>query len=119
MGGQGVRADALTPALLKKMRQAGCHRVSLGIESADAGVLEAIRKKETLAEITQAIRYCQDAGITVLGMFMVGNPGDTEATVSASLRFARAAKIDLPAFYMAIPYPQRGCGSTRKPRAAF
>lgn len=103
---QGVRADALTPELLAKMRRAGCHRVSLGIESADPAVLEAVGKKETVEEIAAAIRLCQDAGILVLGMFMVGNPGDTEETVRRSLRFAQDQRIDLPAFYMAIPYPK-------------
>jgi anaerobic magnesium-protoporphyrin IX monomethyl ester cyclase len=103
---QGVRADALTPALLRKMRRAGCHRVSLGIESAAPAVLEAIGKKETLEEIARAVRLCREAGILVLGMFMVGNPGDTEETVSASIRFAKESGIDLPAFYMAIPYPK-------------
>jgi radical SAM superfamily enzyme YgiQ (UPF0313 family) len=103
---QGVRADALTLELLQKMRKAGCHRVSLGIESAAPEVLEAIGKKETLEEITRAVRLCKEAGILVLGMFMVGNPKDTEATVDASIKFAKEAGIDLPAFYMAIPYPK-------------
>jgi radical SAM superfamily enzyme YgiQ (UPF0313 family) len=103
---QGVRADALTPELLGKMRRAGCHRVSLGIESASPEVLEAIGKKETLEEIARAVRLCREAGILVLGMFMVGNPGDTEETVDTSIRFAKESGIDLPAFYMAIPYPK-------------
>ncbi len=103
---QGVRADALSLPLLQKMRKAGCHRVSLGIESAAPDVLDAIGKKETLDEIAHAIRLCREAGVLVLGMFMVGNPKDTEATIEASIRFARESGIDLPAFYMAIPYPK-------------
>jgi radical SAM superfamily enzyme YgiQ (UPF0313 family) len=102
---QGVRADALEPEMLQLMRQAGCHRVSLGIESAAPEVLEAVGKKETLEEISRAIRLCRDAGIQVLGMFMVGNPKDTKQTVLDSIRFAKESGIDLPAFYMALPYP--------------
>lgn len=105
---QGVRADALTAELTEQMRRSGCHRVSLGIESADPAVLKAIGKQETVEEIARAVRLCQNAGIQVLGMFMVGNPGDTEATVERSLAFAAEARIDLPAFYMAIPYPTTG-----------
>jgi len=103
---QGVRADAVNPEILDKMRRAGCHRVSLGIESVDAGVLEAVGKKETPDDMARAVRLCQAAGIQVLGMFMVGNPGDTEETVERSLRFAKNSRIDLPAFYMALPYPR-------------
>lgn len=102
---QGVRADVLTPELLRQMRAAGCHRISLGIESAVPAVLEAVGKQETPEEIAAAIRACRETGIHVLGMFMVGNPGDTEATVKASIHFAREQGIDWPAFYMALPYP--------------
>ncbi len=102
---QGVRADALTFELLARMRAAGCLRVSLGLESADPGVLQAIGKRETPEQMAEAVRLCRRAGIAVLGMFMVGNPGDTEQTVADAVAFARRTEIDLPAFYMAIPYP--------------
>jgi len=102
---QGVRADALTSDLLDLMRRAGCHRVSLGIESASPAVLAAVGKKETPEEIRQAIQACRAAGVQVLGMFMVGNPGDTARTVADSIQFAKETGIDLPAFYMALPYP--------------
>jgi anaerobic magnesium-protoporphyrin IX monomethyl ester cyclase len=102
---QGVRADALTAELTAQMRRSGCHRVSLGIESADPAVLQAIGKQETVEDVARAVRLCQAAGIQVLGMFMVGNPGESEAAVESSLAFAARTRIDLPAFYMAIPYP--------------
>lgn len=102
---QGLRADTVTPDLVRKMRRAGCHRVSLGIESVDPGVLAAIGKKETPEDMAAAVRMCQDAGIQVLGMFMIGNPDDTLETVRASIRFARETGIELPAFYQALPYP--------------
>lgn len=102
---QGVRADGLTPELALEMRRSGCRRISLGIESASPEVLRAIGKKETPEEISRAIRICRRAGLQVLGMFMVGNPGDTAGTVKDSLEFAKRENIDLPAFYMALPYP--------------
>lgn len=103
---QGVRADALTPELLSKMRRAGCHRVSLGLESADPQVLDAVGKKTAPEDMARAVRLCQDAGIQVLGMFMVGNPGDTEETVLKSLKFAQELRVDLPVFNLALPYPR-------------
>ncbi len=103
---QGVRADAVDAAVLARMRRAGCHRISLGIESADPDVLRAVGKQETVEDMARAVRLCRAAGIQVLGMFMVGNPGDNAATVEKSIAFAREQRIDLPAFYMAIPYPR-------------
>ncbi|MCK5241056.1 B12-binding domain-containing radical SAM protein [bacterium] len=103
---QGMRADAAQPEILAKMRKAGCHRVSLGIESIDETVLAAVGKKETPEDMARAIALCRKAGIQVLGMFMIGNPQDSVSTVKASLKFAKAVKIDLPAFYMALPYPR-------------
>jgi len=56
--------------------------------------------------MARAIRLCRQAGIQVLGMFMIGNPKDTSKTVQASIQFAKETEIDLPAFYMALPYPK-------------
>lgn len=116
---QGMRADAASPEILAKMRQAGCQRVSLGIESISPRVLEAIGKRETPEDMDRAVRLCQDAGIQVLGMFMVGNINDTAETVRDSIRFARERGIDLPAFYLALPYPGTRLWDYAKSRGRF
>jgi radical SAM superfamily enzyme YgiQ (UPF0313 family) len=116
---QGMRADAAQAEILAKMRRAGCHRVSLGIESIDEKVLAAIGKKETPEDMSQAIEMCKKAGIQVLGMFMIGNSQDSETTVKASLQFAKTTEIDLPAFYMALPYPQTRLWNFVKTQGSF
>lgn len=40
----GIRVDRITPELLKKMKQAGCYMVSLGIESGNEQILKNMKK---------------------------------------------------------------------------
>ncbi|MCP3682774.1 MAG: B12-binding domain-containing radical SAM protein [bacterium] len=103
---QGVRADRTSLTMLKKMRRAGCSRISIGVEAADDEVLKKMGKNETLAQIEQSIKWTHQAGITVLGLFMIGNPGDTFEIAKKNIAFIDKAKIELPSFNLAIPYPK-------------
>ena len=50
--------------------------VELGLEAADDGVLEAIRRFHTVAEFEQAVARCHAAGLLVVGHAILGLPGD-------------------------------------------
>jgi anaerobic magnesium-protoporphyrin IX monomethyl ester cyclase len=47
----GFRADKISLSLARKMKEAGCIGVSVGIESANNEILRRIKKKETIEEI--------------------------------------------------------------------
>jgi len=69
------------PDLLKKMGEAGCHLLALGIESADNKILEKIGKKIEVKDINQGVKNCLEAGIKPLLNLMVGFPWDTNETL--------------------------------------
>ncbi len=99
-----LRADRITPILAQKMRQSGCYNVSIGIESANNEVLEKMNKHTTIEKISNGIQIFRDAGIDVMGQFMIGNPGDTLETVKESIAFAKNSKLTGVEFYTALPY---------------
>ena len=99
-----LRADRITPILAQKMKQSGCYNVSIGIESANNEVLDRMNKHTTIEKISIGIQTFRDAGIDVMGQFMIGNPGDTLETVKESIAFAKNSKLTGVEFYTALPY---------------
>jgi p-methyltransferase len=69
------------------MVESGCHAVFLGIESGDLTILKNINKHATVKDFRWAIEQLNARGIMTLASFMVGFPGDTEATVQKTFRF--------------------------------
>ena len=101
--------DALCPL----MRQAGFRYVFLGIENVleddlaflKAGAKNAERGGERAGNATlRAIDAIHRNGMYVVGGLIVGNPGDTRASIEANLEFARHY-VDWPYIQHPTPYP--------------
>jgi len=103
--GASSRVDTLSRQLLMKMKRAGCWLIYLGIESGSQKVLETIGKRITLDQVRRAVRMVNEAGIEVLGSFIIGFPQDTEKTVKETIRFAKKLNLDYAQFSVLTPYP--------------
>lgn len=101
----GIRADRLDPEMLSLMKETGCHEIGIGVESANPHVLKNVGKGETVEQIRAGIRMIKKAGLPVSASFMIGNPGDTLATIQESIEFIREERPDSARFFIAIPYP--------------
>ena len=99
-----VRVD-LKLETMKWMKKAGCVLVTVGYESANAGVLEAIKKRTTPAMIREFSRNTRKAGLLVHGCFMAGNRGDTRATLQENLDLALELGDDTMQFFPLMVYP--------------
>ncbi len=86
------------------MRKSGCYNVSIGIESANNEVLKKMNKNTTKEKIFDGIQILRKSGIDVMGQFMIGNPGDTLASVEESIVFAKTSNLTGVEFYTALPY---------------
>ena len=73
------------------MRASGCQRLSLGVESADEGILKQLNKKISPAAVREATLLARQAGLSVRYYMIVGSPGETMATLQRSLDFVREA----------------------------
>jgi radical SAM superfamily enzyme YgiQ (UPF0313 family) len=87
------------------MRKAGCRLLCVGFESGDQAILDNIQKSVTLEKIAAFTRDARRAGILVHGCFMVGNRGETRATLETTLRFAKTLNPDTAQFYPIMVYP--------------
>ncbi len=102
-----ARVDTVNEALLRHMREAGCHAVSFGIETGDPDILKTIRKGITLDQATAAVKMCRRAGMTAFASFILGLPGETADTIQRTIDFARNLEADGLAygFHLLAPFP--------------
>jgi radical SAM superfamily enzyme YgiQ (UPF0313 family) len=99
------RVDFVDPEMLRLMRRAGCWLISWGIESASEAVRKNVHKGTHDDQIARALRWSKDAGIMNWGYFIIGLPGETEATIRDSIDLAKRLPLDLALFHIAAPYP--------------
>jgi radical SAM PhpK family P-methyltransferase len=76
-----LRCGNMDEEAVKLAAESGCVGALLGIESGDAGVLKNMNKFADPVKYRQAIRWLEDAGIMTWTLFIVGFPGETDATV--------------------------------------
>jgi len=93
---------------LKLMKRAGCRLLCVGIESGDDAVLGSIRKNMELERIERFFADAKRAGVLLHGCFMVGNPGETAATMEHTLSFAKRLLPDTAQFFPVMAYPGTG-----------
>jgi radical SAM superfamily enzyme YgiQ (UPF0313 family) len=104
-----ARVDFVDRELLQEMRRARCWQVGYGLESGSEAVLKAINKEQSVEQMENAIRWADEAGLAVRGMFMVGNFGETPETLEETIRFVRRNPIK--DFHVTFFTPMPGTGS--------
>jgi radical SAM superfamily enzyme YgiQ (UPF0313 family) len=103
--GASSRVDTLSRSLVEKMRRAGCWILFLGIESGCQKILDAIGKRITVEQARKAVKIVKEAGIQVLGSFIIGFLQDTIETINETIRFAKTLNLDYAEFSILTPYP--------------
>ena len=99
------RVDLMTKDLLEVMYGAGCRGIAYGIESGNQRILDSIKKKTTLEQVRNTIKWTKEANINVCGYFMLGMLGETKANIEETLSFARELDLGMYDFTLTTPYP--------------
>ena len=99
------RVNSIDEENLVLMKKAGCWQISFGIESGSQEILTTIHKNVTLEQIRSAVKLCRKVGILSKGFFIVGHPGETEATLRQTLDFALELPLDDISVTMLTPFP--------------
>jgi len=107
-----MRADQcarLSDDVLRTAKQSGLRRVLVGVESGSPDILKRIAKDITVEQVLLTAERCRELGIRVQFPFIVGFPGEDEASVSASLDLAKRLRTMSPDFETHVfyfkPYP--------------
>jgi radical SAM superfamily enzyme YgiQ (UPF0313 family) len=89
--------------------RAGLRRVMVGVESGDQATLDRLRKDMRLPQVIGTAEMCARHDVGAIFNFIVGFPGESDASVDATLALAKRLRrmhprFETPIFYYR-PYP--------------
>jgi radical SAM superfamily enzyme YgiQ (UPF0313 family) len=99
------RVDCVDATLLEWMRRAGCVQISFGVESGSSEIRERFCKRIDDAAIERAFALTVGRGIMARAYFIYGSPGETEATIDASLALIGRMRPLSAIFYILDLFP--------------
>jgi anaerobic magnesium-protoporphyrin IX monomethyl ester cyclase len=100
------RVDRLNESIVGTMRDAGCVRVYLGLESGNDETLRLMGKRASVREGIEAVRLFRKVGIETSGFFIIGYPGETQRSIDDTL--ALASSLPLDEISINVPFPLPG-----------
>ena len=101
--------DYLDEALLDRMQASGLRTIKVGIESAQASVLEGVKRHHPGRErIRRLLDHCDRIGIGVVAFYILGLPSDSEESIASTIDYAMELNTIGAQFTVATPYPGTG-----------
>jgi len=101
-----TRVDNIDKELLKAMKDGGCEEIWYGFESVDQKVLDENFKRITVGDIERAIELTNNAGIKVMGNFIIGLLGETEESLNKMVKFIETRDDVIPcSIKFLAPFP--------------
>ena len=93
--------------LLRLAARSGCKGVLIGFESIDQPTLNGSNKHFHAADrYIEFVKRLHDHGIGIQGCFVFGFDTDDESVFERTVEFVDRAKIDLPRYAVATPFPR-------------
>ena len=86
------RVTDVEPGLLRRMKERGCDILLFGFEAVSQEILDFYRKGISAGDTLRAMETTSAAGIKVGGLFIIGAPGDTPASLERIIRFSQEFK---------------------------
>lgn len=101
-----IRADLITPKMVRQLRNANCIVVYIGIETGNEKIRKEILERNMSNEqILNVCRLLKKAGIKIVAQNMLGLPGEDINGTFETILFNSKCKVDFPGFSIFQPYP--------------
>lgn len=100
-----TRADLIDEEVIKKMKEAGCTKVDIGIESGSERVQKIINKGIDLDDLRRISVVLRKHGIFWTGFFMMGFPTETKEEILETLAFMKEIRPSWAYLSVFSPYP--------------
>jgi len=101
-----TRVDRLNPPLLRKLKESGCARLEVGVETGDPELLATVGKRGlTVEKIEQTIEAIRNEGIIVETNFLVGLPGHSWESIRKTSELIKRINPDILTAMIVTPYP--------------
>ena len=90
---------------LKVLRDNGLRLLLVGYESGNQQILHNIKKGLRIEVAKQFTKNCHELGIKIHGTFTLGLPGESQATIEETIKFAVEVNPHTMQVSLAAPYP--------------
>lgn len=90
--------------LLKLMKEAGCKRLKLGVESGNDRILKLMRKGITVKQIRETASLISESGIEYTIYVLIGMPTETAGEIRDTLQLARELDAKYVSLSVATPH---------------
>jgi anaerobic magnesium-protoporphyrin IX monomethyl ester cyclase len=100
-----TRVNFVDEEIISLAKQAGCSRLEMGVESGNDQILRNTNKNITVAQIENAVRIIKKQKIKVASYYILGHPGETEATIKDTINLAAKLNTETIAVGIMVPYP--------------
>jgi len=101
-----TRANLINDEIMGLLAKAGLVRMSCGVESGDPEILKIIKKEVDLDAIRECFRLMEKHGVEPSCSAMLGNPGETKASVQNTIQFLNSIpELLYTNFSISNPYP--------------
>lgn len=100
-----TRIDLLNRETVELLAEGQVHHIAIGMETVNDRLLKVINKKVTKKQTIEALRLCDEHGVKVMGMFIIGLPSETKEETQETLEFVKASNLYLAVFSHLTVYP--------------
>lgn len=101
----GLRADLLTPELVRKLEQAGTYKIHFGFETSSPRLQREIGKDLDVERALAAFRLVSRTRIIAGAYFMLGLPTETEEEARGTIECAARSDLDVAYFFKTTMFP--------------
>lgn len=98
--------DKITKQLLLRVKQAGCCRIQLGVETSTDEGLQVLNKGINIEQIKKVFCWAKEVKIATVAYFMIGCPHEkTKEDIYRTIKFAVDLNADYALFNILTLYP--------------
>ncbi len=87
--GNAIMRSEMDYNIFKKMKDAGCHALSFGLESGSQKILDKMGKMIKVEDAERILRDCHSLNIAVTVNFVIGFPGEDDKDFEETLGFIK------------------------------
>jgi len=101
-----TRVDSAGIEVFRLLKETGCLKVAMGVESGSPRILELIKKRITPEQVVDAFENSRKVGLVNQAFFIVGShPSETLDDIKMSIKLLRKINPDFAVINVMTPFP--------------
>lgn len=100
-----IRPNVCSRDILRELKDAGCVRILVAIESANDHIRNSVMKRGvTKAQLENSFEWAKEIGLETLSANIIGTPGETEETILETINFNKRMNPTVVGVNIFSPY---------------